>query len=242
MTLNTASVKKALNNLDLDGLAVFDFGCGNGNLLRVLKETKADTIYAFEVMPENIDGDILAWANDHAMKPRLVLNPAPFKIDPAIPDGDMTGYNYFRLLENHRQFAIVSNPPYFLYNRILSLTGVNLAPEDRHFETFSAKFAGALMITSRGRLHNHPGWHVLDLISGSDFNPPACGTQYLIQTGFDGRNGIDRMDQPVIHGMPQRYPAINNRDPGADMTDFYPEMWQQLNRLGQKSPMREKHI
>jgi len=218
MTVNTAHVRKSLENIDLGGMAVLDFGCGNGNLLRLLKNTNAGTVYAFEVMPEYIDEDIKKWANDPTAKPRLIINPPEIKINAQAPDGDLTAYDYNRLLSTHQKFAIVSNPPYFLYNRILSLTADD-------------KFAGALMITSKGRLRNHAGWHVLGVMSGNDFNPPAYGTQYLVQTGFSGRTAVTRMDQPYIHGHPQPYPPINDRVPTTDTTDHYPDMWEQLNNL-----------
>ncbi|HRQ61120.1 MAG TPA: hypothetical protein PLO23_06375, partial [Alphaproteobacteria bacterium] len=105
-------------------------------------------------------------------------------------------------------------------------------PEDARFQTLRDKFAGALMITSKGRLHNHPGWHVLGILSGDDFNPPAFGDQYLLQTGFAGRCKTDRSTQPGLNvGTPQIYPGINNRGAAFDMTDYYPEMWEQLNSL-----------
>ena len=218
MTMNTAPVSRALENLDLSGLAVLDFGCGHGNLLRLLKNTNADVVYALEVMPEHIDADILAWANNFTAKPKLVINPVSMKQDAQAPHGDLTAYDYERMLKSHKKFAIVSNPPYFLYNRILSLS-------------LNEKFAGALMITSKGRLHNHPGWHVLGVMNGQDFDPPAYGTQYLVQTGFDDCTLIDRSEQPYIHGHPQPDPPINDREPLADITDHYPEMWKQLNDL-----------
>ena len=221
MTMNTARARLALSQLDLQDMAVMDFGCGNGNLLRLLRNTNARTVYAFEVMPEHIDEDIRAWARDADATPRLIINPADMKINPEAPDGDLTAYDYNHLLQGHSQFAIVANPPYFLYNRILSLTA-------------HEKFSGALMITSKGRLHNHPGWDVLGVMSGDDFNPPAYGLQYLLQTGFDGRTAIDRSDQPHIHGHPQPYPPINDRRPETDATDHYPEMWEQLNKLKEK--------
>lgn len=221
MTVNTTYVRKSLENLDLSGLAVLDFGCGNGNLLRLLKNTNADTVYAFEVIPKHIDDDIKNWANNPDAKPKLVINPVGMKSNMQAPDGDLTAYDYKRILEKHEKFAIISNPPYFLYNRILSLT-------------MADKFAGALMITSKGRLHNHPGWHVLGVMSGNDFNPPAYGTQFLVQTGFTGRTAINRMDQPYIHGQPQPYPPINDRVPMRDRSDHYPEMWEQLNDLKNK--------
>ncbi|QQG37140.1 MAG: hypothetical protein HYS17_05100 [Micavibrio aeruginosavorus] len=222
MTVNTASFENALAHIDLCGIAVLDFGCGTGNLVRLLRETNADTIYAFEVMPEHLAPDIRAWAADPSARPRLILNPWQFKMNPDAPDGDLTAYDYARLLGKHEKFAIVSNPPYFLYNRILSLT-------------LTDKFAGALMITSRGRLHNHPGWHVLGVMDGHDFNPPAYGLQYLVQTGFEGQTHIDRTEQPCINGQPQIYPPINNREPQADRTDHYPEMWEQLGRLPRRN-------
>ena len=218
MTVNTTIVSKSLENLDLSGIAVLDFGCGNGNLLRLLKNTNADVVYAFEVMPEHIDEDIRKWAGDMDAKPKLVINPAGMKRNAQAPDGDLTAYDYERILKDHKEFAIVSNPPYFLYNRILSLS-------------LHEKFAGALMITSRGRLHNHPGWDVVSVMDKNDFDPPAYNTQYLVQTGFSGRTKISRGDQPHIHGHPQTYPHINDRLPMADATDHYPEMWEQLNGL-----------
>lgn len=218
MTVNTASFERALLHLDLSGLAVLDFGSGTGNLLRLLRHTNADTLYAFEVMPEHLDPEIQEWLRNPDAKPRLLLNPEHCKIDHDAPDGDLTAYDYDRILEQHDGFAIISNPPYFLYNRILSLTQ-------------SDKFAGALMITSRGRLHNHPDWDVVSIMDGHDFDPPAYNAQYLLQTGFQGRTVISRETQPHIQGNPQLYPHINNRSPVADMTDHYPDMWAQLNNI-----------
>ena len=218
MTVNTASFARALSHLDLTGLAVLDFGSGTGNLLRLLRNTKADTIYAFEVLPEHLGPDIQEWLHNPDAKPRLILNPEHCKIDHDAPDGDLTAYDYGRILEQHNGFAIISNPPYFLYNRILSLTQ-------------SDKFAGALMITSRGRLHNHPDWDVVSIMDGSDFDPPAYNAQYLLQTGFQSRSTISHETQPHIQGNPQPYPHINDRSPVADMTDHYPDMWEQLNDI-----------
>lgn len=220
MTVNTAHVRKSLGSIDFTGRAVLDFGCGNGNLLRLLKNTKADTIYAFEVMPEHIDEDIRTWANNPKAKPKLVINPTGMKINTQAPDGDLTAYDYSRILEKHEKFAIVSNPPYFLYNRILSLTSDD-------------KFAGALMITSKGRLHNHPLWDVVGVMANTDFDPPAYNQQYIVQTGFTGRT-VTHEDQPHIHGHPQSYPHINDRVPTTDITDHYPDMWDQLNNLTNK--------
>ena len=229
MTVNPTPVRDAIRDLDLTGLAILDFGCGNGNLLRLLKETKADVVYAFEIIPGGIDADIRAWANDPAAKPKLVINPPAFKIDPAAPDGDLTNYDYFALLARHEKFGIIANPPYFLYNRILSLTGTNLAPGDEKFAAFREKFAGALMITSKGRLHNHPGWEIKTVMKPDDFDPPAGNDQYLIQTGF----GKIFNEAAAIHEAPppQKYVSINNRDADADETDHYPEMWEQVNAL-----------
>lgn len=218
MTINTASFENALSHLDLSGLAILDFGSGTGNLLRLLRHTTAHTIYAFEVMPEHLAPEIQEWLNDPDAKPRLVLNPSACKIDHDAPDGDLTAYDYDRILKQHVGFAIISNPPYFLYNRVLSLS-------------LTDKFAGALMITSRGRLHNHPDWDIVDIMNADDFDPPAYNAQYLLQTGFQGRSAISRETQPHIQGNPQPYPHINNRSPVADVTDHYPDMWAQLNKI-----------
>lgn len=220
MTINTNGFSRALENIDLTGLAILDFGCGNGNLLRLLRHSQAATVYAFEVMPEHLDPDIQAWADDPLAKPRLIINPVACKIHTDAPDGDLTAYDYEALMSRHDQFAIISNPPYFLYNRILSLTK-------------SEKFNGALMITSKGRLHNHPLWDIIGVMENTDFDPPAYNPQYLVQTGFAGRTN-HRDDQPHIHGHPQPYPHINDRVPTTDMTDHYPEMWDQLNNLKNK--------
>src|SRR5262249_43015487 len=142
-----------------------------------------------------------------------------------------TNYDYFRLLEKHDQFAIVSNPPYFLYNRILSLTGTYLAPEDSRFKTLEKKFCGALMITGAGRLSNHPGWAIKSVLPDSAFSTPAAVDQYLIQTGFQGRILKNAPPAQSLATAPQRYVSINNRNPVADPTDTYPEMWQQLEAL-----------
>jgi SAM-dependent methyltransferase len=234
MTVNPEPVRAALADIDLTGLAILDFGCGNGNLLRLLKNTNAAVVYAFEIVPDGIDADIRAWANDPDARPKLVINPPEFKIDPAAADGDLTNYNYFALLAKHDKFGIVSNPPYFLYNRILSLTGENLAPGDEKFAAFRGKFAGALMITSKGRLHNHPGWEIKTIMRPDDFDPPAGNDQYLVQTGFNkafNEAAAIRTAQP-----PQKYVSINNRAADADETDAYPEMWEQVNALRLSTP------
>lgn len=233
MTLNPEPVRRALTGLDLAGLAVLDFGCGTGNLLRLLKETNAEVVYAFEIVPGGIDPDIRAWANDPSVKPKLVINPPEFKIDPAAPDGDLTNYNYFALLAKHDRFGIVSNPPYFLYNRILSLTGTNLAPGSERFSAFRDKFAGALMITSHGRLRNHPGWEILEVMKPEDFDPPAGNDQYLLRTGFNtaASGKIINEAEP-----PQQYVSINDRRADADETDHYPEMWEQIEALRPSQP------
>ncbi len=229
MTINPRPMRRALADLDLSGLAVLDFGCGSGNLLRLLRETKADTVYAFEVLPDSIDADILDWARDPKARPCLTINPPAYKIDPTGIDGDLTNYDYFRLLAPHAKFGIVSNPPYFLYNRILSLTGENLAAGDESFAAFKSKFHGALMVTSRGRLHNHPGWEIKAVMRPDDFDPPAGNDQYLVQTGFGKAfNAAAAIREP---DGPQKYIGINNRIADADHTDYYPEMWEQLRSL-----------
>lgn len=219
MTVNTAAMQRALAQLDLDGLVILDFGCGSGNLLRLLRGTRAAAIYAFEVIPDHIDPDILIWAADTGNNtPRLTINPGDFKINPDCANGDFTAYDYDSILARHSGFAIIGNPPYFLYNRVLSLTE-------------RADFIGALMITSYGRLGNHAGWDVLRVMDGHDFDPPAWNDQYLVQTGFAGRTRIRRDNQPTPQGHPQPRPHINDRNPLADPGDHYPEMWEQLNRL-----------
>lgn len=229
MTINPDPMRAALAKLDLSGLAILDFGCGNGNLLRLLRETDAEVIYAFEVMPQYIDPDIQAWAADPDARPRLVINPPDCKIDPALADGDLTNYDYFRLLAPHQGFGIVSNPPYFLYNRILSLTGTNLASGHEAYEAFHDKFRGALMITSRGRLCNHPGWEIKAVMKPDDFDPPAINDQYLVQTGF-GQAPDSAFAIPRMPGA-QLYLGINNRRAEEDESDFYPDMWEQLNNV-----------
>ena len=68
-----------------------------------------------------------------------------------------------------------------------------------------------------------------------DFNPPAGNDQYLIQTGFS--RIFNAAAANVIPGKKpaQKYVSINNRDATADLTDHYPEMWEQLKKLP-KSP------
>lgn len=218
MTVETGPMERALADIDLVGMAVLDFGCGNGNLLRLMRHSNADTIYAFEVMPQYIDQDIRDWANDKTARPRLVINKPDLKINPDTVDGDMTGYDYTQLLSAHSRFAIISNPPYFLYNRILSLTS---------HQDYAGKFAGALMITSKGRLHNHAGWTIRSVMHGTDFDPPAGNVQYLVQTGL----GLDDVHHARPCGTPQIFPHINDRNEQADPTDHYPEMWRQLEHL-----------
>lgn len=231
ITANTAPFRKAMDNLDFEGLAVLDFGCGKGSLEYLLKNTNAEVVYAFEVFPDEIDEKIKAWANDPVAKPRLVINPPEFRIDDRLPVGDMTNYDYTAMLAKHDGFAIVANPPYFLFNRILSLTAawtdaVGISPA---LTKTSEKFCGGLMLTGGGRLGNHPGWSVVDTVPGDSFIPPVFADQYLLQTGFEGRyNGPEL---PVITTVSQRYIDINDRNPLADPTDHYPEMWQQLEAL-----------
>jgi hypothetical protein len=213
MTMETAPMVRALEHADLTDMAVLDFGCGNGNLLRLLRNSGANVVYAFEVMPQFIDPDIRDWANDVTAKPRLIINP-DCKIIADAPDGDLTAYDYQTLLAPHAKFAIVSNPPYFLYNRILSLTA-------------HEKFSGALMITSKGRLQNHTGWDIRRVMPAEAFNPPAGNDQYLVQTGLDLRN--DDNARPC--GTPQPFPPVNDRKADFDPGDHYPEMWKQLEQL-----------
>lgn len=230
MTVNIEPFRRAVSHFDLTGFAILDFGCGTGNLLRLLKNSKADIVYAFEVMPEHIAPDIIAWSKNPDAKPRLVINPPAFKLDSSLPDGDLTNYDYFQMLKPHAEFGIIGNPPYFLYNRVLSLTGTNLAKGDEKFSAFKEKFAGALMITSRGRLFNHPGWEIIGVMNARDFDPPAGNDQYIVQTGF--RQTFNRKAR-FIHetAPPQKYIGINNRVAAADESDNYPEMWQQLDAL-----------
>ncbi|HEY8191598.1 MAG TPA: hypothetical protein VIG74_04170 [Alphaproteobacteria bacterium] len=226
-----APFREALAKLNLSGLAVIDFGCGKGFLEHLMKNSNADVIYAFEVLPDEIDEDIKAWAADPAAKPRLVINPPEFRIDDRLPVGDMTNYDYTAMLAQHESFAIVANPPYFLFNRILSLTaawtgsvGISAA-----LNKTSEKFRGGLMLTSAARLGNHPGWSVVGTVPGNSFIPPVFADQYLLQTGFKGRYNGPELS--VITTVSQRYIDINDRDPQADPDDFYPEMWQQLEAL-----------
>jgi hypothetical protein len=226
-----APFREALAKLDLSGLAVLDFGCGKGFLEHLMKNSDADVIYAFEVLPDEIDEEIKAWAADPHAKPRLVINPPEFRIDDRLPVGDMTNYDYTAMLAKHDSFAIVANPPYFLFNRILSLTaawtacvGVSAA-----LNKTSEKFRGGLMLTSAARLGNHPGWSVVGTVPGDSFIPPVFADQYLVQTGFEDQYNGPAL--PVITTVSQRYVDINDRNPLADPTDYYPEMWQQLDAL-----------
>ena len=227
---NTEPFRKAIENIDLSGLAVLDFGCGEGFLEHLLKNSNADVVYAFEVLPDDIDPEISAWANDPAAKPRLIINPPEFKIVAGTPDGDMTAYDYKKLLSTHNEYAIVSNPPYFLFNRILSLTDKFNLSANKDLHDIGKKFAGGLMLTSGARLGNHPGWSVVDIISGKDFRPPVYADQYLVRTGFEGRLKND-FDRPVIISVAQQFPHINDRNPQADPSDYYPEIWKQLEGL-----------
>lgn len=226
-----APFREALAKLDLSGLAVLDFGCGKGFLEHLMKNSNAEIIYAFEVLPEEIDEDIKSWAADPNVKPRLVINPPEFRIDDRLPVGDMTNYDYTAMLAKHDGFAIIANPPYFLFNRILSLTAawtgaVGISPA---LHKTSEKFRGGLMLTSGGRLGNHPGWSIVDTVPGNSFIPPVYADQYLLQAGFEGRYNGPAM--PVITTVSQHYVDINNRDPLADPTDHYPQMWEQLETL-----------
>lgn len=191
-------------------------------------------IYAFEITPEAIADEIKAWADDPHASPRLIINPSEVKINPTLPDGDLTNYDFLALLEEENRFAIVSNPPYFLWNRILSLTGEYLAESDKLFGHLRDKFKGALGIACASRLVNHPGWQVRAVLHSADFTPrPTIDQdQCIIQIGFAGRYFPERSAIPpentaadypgLLIGVPQRYVAINNRDPNADPTDYYP--------------------
>ncbi|HEY8964170.1 MAG TPA: hypothetical protein VIN59_06895 [Alphaproteobacteria bacterium] len=230
MTVDTEIFKRSLNACHLEGLALIDFGCGTGNLLRLLRDSDADVIYAFEVVPQDIAPDIIAWSQDENAKPRLIINPPEFKFDAYGIEGDLTNYDYFALLAGHQRFGIIGNPPYFLYNRVLSLTGNNLADGNENFTHFAGKFAGALMITSAGRLRNHPGWIIKGVMNPDDFDPPAGNLQYVVQTGFAVASAAS--DVAIPQNAPaQKYVSINNRMAEADESDAYPEMWAQLDSL-----------
>lgn len=201
LTTNSAAFTEALKAIDLSGLTVLELGCGEGHLLRAIdalpEERKPDTIYAFEISHEDIADDIKAWAADENRKPRLIINPPEFKINPEIPDGDFTNYDFIRMLGDKEQgFAIVSNPPYFLWNRILSLTGEYIFG-DNEYAVLKDKFKGALGITSERRLPNHPGWIVRAQLDKHDFTPVASTTNhYVIQNGFEGRYDPSRSHMP----------------------------------------------
>lgn len=234
MTINASAFRVAVNECDLSGLAILDLGCGEGRLTRLLRNTKADVIYAFEVMPEHIAPDIRAWAADQNAKPRLVINPPALKIKGDIADGDLTNYDYFKLLSTHKRFGIIGNPPYFLYNRVLSLTGGNLAHGSEEYASLAPKFAGALMITSKSRLHNHPGWQIKGIMGPECFNPPPFNDQYIVGTGLCAKfNAAAAINLPT---PAQKYVRITDRVPYTDMTDNYPEMWDQLNTLPKARP------
>jgi hypothetical protein len=235
LTANTKPFAEVLKSLDLEGMAILELGCGRGDLLRRLRHSDAKTVYAFELNSGEMYPDILAWARDEKAVPRLILNPKEAKIDPSLPDGDFTNYDFTRLLEHENQFSIIGNPPYFLWNRVLSLTGEYLAPEDRGLSQLREKFAGALAFTSASRICNHPGWIVRAVSQPEDFTPPPLTDvdHCLVQTGFEGRcnqekSHISEDNVPTGHytqrlyTAPQRYVHINNRSPEADRTDHYP--------------------
>lgn len=234
LTTNTKPFAGALKALDLSDLAILELGCGEGHLLRELRHSKAKIIYAFEIDEAHIAEDIKAWASDPDAKPRLIINPSEYKRDETLPDGDFTNYDFLKLLEKEDGFAIVGNPPYFLWNRILSLTGQYLATEDQEMAVLKEKFKGALAVTCASRLTNHPGWEVRAVLHSEDFTPrPTIDQdQCIVQTGFTERYFAEKSEIPEenkpsgytsrIIGVPQRYIAIHNRDPKADPTDYYP--------------------
>ncbi len=229
-TMNLEPLRQVFLDTDFSGMALLEFGFGGGAILRLLKDTAAEVIYAFDVCP-CVDEEIQAWANDHFAKPRLIINPPEFKSNSECLDGDISGYDYLALLQKHQRFGIVSNPPYFLYNRILSLTGSNLAKGAERFSVLKEKFQGAIMITSQERLMNHPGWQIKTMMLPSDFSPRASCRQYLVQIGF-----VPAFDLSTNSFTPvQKYVDINNRDPNADPTDSYPHMWSQLYYMRNKA-------
>ena len=153
-----------------------------------------------------------------------------------LPDGDFTNYDIGKIIEDQGKYCIIGNPPYFLWNRIMSITSDYPSKySDDCPPVNTENYVGLLAITSEARLPNHPGAIIRAVMPGEDFQPAVDSPQYIIQQGFEGRyhpekSKIEGKYAPAgftekVVGVPQAYVGINNRDPKADKTDYYPGMW-----------------
>lgn len=191
-----------LNALNLSGLTVVEFGLGRGAITRLLRHTKAERIIAFEPFIGEIDPDILEWSNSQ-QPPELMINPKEFLLTPENPEGDLRSYDYSAMLGN-TPFCIISNPPYAMYSRIMSLTGEYLKPESKDdFTKIGSNYKGSLLITSGNRLYSHPGYQVLAAYQEDMFDPPIGGEQkhYLIMDGFEGRIDHSELQIPAMNPL-----------------------------------------
>ncbi len=157
-----------IHQLDLSGKIIFDFGIGDGGLLTLLinmpKERAPAVMVGFELAEylNNVPCELLEKASkDEAIFEQsnkidqnaklCLLNPKKYFL-PISETKDKVGnfqyYDFDEIFKDSKnkqlssEFLICGNPPFFLWNRILSLT-------------FLTNYSGILAITGIKRLMNH---------------------------------------------------------------------------------------
>ena len=224
LTNDTLDVfKQFLDENSFKGEIIFDFGMGVGNLVKMLidlpENRQPSLIVAFEIkknlpdiLPSLIDrtnNDFIQYHSTDNLNngpAKLLINPPQFmylQTHHMNHEGDFRYYDYNLLISDAKRkglsgkFIILGNPPYFLWNRIMSLTDMT-------------SFAGLVAITSSVRMMNHNGAEVLAIHPENSFNPPAQTPSVLIAQGLNGKN--------VPRHVSGNSPVIRNADTINKMT------------------------
>ena len=131
--ISAKKFEEALVHYNFSGMTILDFGCGDGDLTQLfskLPENKRPKkIIAFEleenlIKSEKIITELKRKLSDVGIE--LTINPTNFiqsSLSPDIPTnhdkGDLRVYDYEKILSSEEvdQYAIVGNPPYFLWDR-----------------------------------------------------------------------------------------------------------------------------
>lgn len=157
MLANTIAYSALLNQTDLSGMTVVEFGAGNGVLTELILSRNPERVIAYEL------NQYLAKQLSERCRhdPRL-----------QIEIGDFTLANFDYL--NKTKCSIISNPPYstipFLHESIISRFNIQdvimmTSPKKQalYFKEYEAKL----------------------VLQGDDFSPPATGEHIVVQKGFE---------------------------------------------------------